>query len=188
MTRRAYTLFEVVLVVAVMVILGALAYPRLDNLYSDFRLTQASDQVRACWAEARAHAMNEGRIYRFAVVTNQGAYRLAPDTAEFWSGANTPPAPAAGDSSTPTYSVEDALPKGVRFAMMDDLPASGQAGGGQAADSGPWTPVAYFLPDGSAREDVEIAFTASRAQPLVVRLRALTGAVTVRTHQASEKR
>src|SRR5262249_12697428 len=115
--RRAFTLFEVVLVLALMVILGALAYPNLDSLYSDFRWTQASDQVRACWAEARAHAMNEGRTYRFAVVNNSGNYRLAPDSSEFWasnSGAPPPTSSTSSNANNPPYQEEDVLPKGVR--------------------------------------------------------------------------
>ena len=36
-----------------------------------------------------------------------------------------------------------------------------------------------FLPDGTTKEDVEIVFTGAGARPLDVKLRALTGAVSV---------
>src|SRR5690348_16660356 len=81
--RRAYTLFELLLVLALLIVMAAIAYPTLDSLYADFRLSSAADQVRACWAEGRAHAVEEGRPYRFAVVPERGNFRIAPDGADY---------------------------------------------------------------------------------------------------------
>ena len=52
--RRAYTLVEVTLVLALMVILGAIGYPSIDAMYAGVKVEGASDSVRAAWSEAGA--------------------------------------------------------------------------------------------------------------------------------------
>jgi len=83
MPRRAFTLLEVSLVCVLIVMLGAMAYPSIEAIYGGVRLTAASDLIRARWADARSHAAEDGRPYRFAVVPDTGRFRLAPDTGEF---------------------------------------------------------------------------------------------------------
>jgi hypothetical protein len=189
--RHAYTLFELILVLAMVVVITAFVFPSVDAMYGNFRLTAAADTVRGAWAAARAHAMDEGRAYRFAVVPNMGNYRLAPDSADFWAGNGEPPTLA--ESSTPPLVIEDALPKGVRFTTPDVL------GGGLEAnndtilpagtiDPGQWARTVTFLPDGTAREDVEIVFHARGVRPAILRLRALTGAVTLKSFAAEVHR
>src|SRR5262245_61942594 len=85
-TRQGFTLFELVLVAVLLVILAAISVPSLESLAGYFRATAASDAVRACWAQARARAMNDGTPYRFSVMPGKGNYRLAPDSANFWAG------------------------------------------------------------------------------------------------------
>ena len=82
--RPAYTLFEMLVVVAIIVVLAALAIPSMDAFFSEYRLNAGTDAVRANWELARTHSMNEGRAYRFAVVHDKGNFRIAPDTSQFW--------------------------------------------------------------------------------------------------------
>ncbi len=180
--RRAYTLFELLLVVVLVVLLAAIAYPTMDSVLATFRMTEAADMVRANWADARAHAMNEGQAYRFAVVPGQGNFRVAPDSPDFWSGKDPP---AATDPNNPPLVVDDALPRGVRFSTPDAYQSASADKSADSAlppgavDPGSWSTLVTFLPDGTTKEDVEIVFTGPGAQPLEVRLRALTGAVSV---------
>lgn len=182
--RPGYTLFELVLVLALLIVLTTIIYPSLDAMYGEYRLTQAADMVRAAWATARSRALDEGRPYRFAVVPDRGNYRVAPDSADFWAGNGD--MPEAVDAATPPLILADVLPRGVRFTDAQDARAGQLDPGGESvlpADAIPpdaWSTAAVFLPDGTARDDVEIVFTARGARPLVVRLRALTGVVTVR--------
>jgi hypothetical protein len=53
------------------------------------------------------------------------------------------------------------------------------AGTSGSADSGGWAPVVTFLPDGPASADVDIAIRLEGGRPLVVRVRAMTGTVSV---------
>lgn len=167
-SRPGYTLIELVLVLALLVILAAVTAPKLDSLYGTFRVTAAADSVRAAWAQARAHAVNEGCPYRFAIQT--GRYRLAPDAPGYWADAG--PNSLSTSSSEPPLVQEVDLPQGVEL-----MAGSGAEVGGDAAG---WTTVATFLPDGTARPDVELSLRAPGARPLVMRLRGLTGAVSTR--------
>jgi hypothetical protein len=173
------------LVLVLLVLLAAIAYPSLDSLLGTFRMNAAADMLRANWADARASAMNEGRAYRFAVLPNKGNFRVAPDSPDFWSG-NDPP---ADDPNNPPLVVDDALPKGVRFATPDSYQSAALYQTGESflpvgsVDPGSWSTIVTFLPDGTTKEDVEIVFTGGGARPLDIKLRALTGAVTVQRLQ-----
>src|SRR6516164_8495476 len=91
--RSGFTLFELVLVMVLLVIVGALSYPSLSSMYGGFKVTAAADEVRSAWAQARAHAINEGTPYRFAVVPGKGNYRIAPDVESYWAGQGGQQAP-----------------------------------------------------------------------------------------------
>lgn len=182
--RGAYTLFELMLVIVLLVLLAAIAYPSLDSMMGTFRMNAAADMLRANWADARASAMNEGRAYRFAVVPGKGNFHVAPDNPDYWSGND----PAPPDPNNPPLVVDDSLPKGVRFATPDTYQTTLLDGGDSSlpagsVDSGSWTTIVTFLPDGTTKEDVEIIFTGHGTRPLDIKLRALTGAVTVQPMQ-----
>jgi prepilin-type N-terminal cleavage/methylation domain-containing protein len=174
MTRAGYTIIEVMLVLAMMVLLAAIAYPSIEAMYGDVRLNAAADQIRARWADARTQAIEEGRPYRFAVQSD-GRYRIAPDTGEFWSGGGTGDAHIANETETPPLDLEESLPKGVKFAD------AGLNNAGDPNDSGGWITVVRFQPDGSASQDVEIVFEATGCRPVQLKLRGLTGSVTAVT-------
>jgi prepilin-type N-terminal cleavage/methylation domain-containing protein len=176
--RRGFTLLEVLLVLAVIVMLGAMAWPSIEAMYGDVRLSAAADQIRARWADARTQAIEEGQPYRFAIQTG-GRYRIAPDTTDKWGGSNATGTATAADanSDTPSIDVEESLPKGVNFAEG----IAGEPGDGE------WQTVVRFLPDGSASKDVEIVFETAGSRPLRLRLRGLTGSVSVQT-DTTEKR
>jgi prepilin-type N-terminal cleavage/methylation domain-containing protein len=181
-SRHAFTLFELVLVMALLVILAAIVYPSFDSMVSSYRVQAASDMVRAAWASARARAMDEGRAYRFSIIPGQGNYRVAPDSSTYWGGSGS----GAADSSESPDDVlvmEEALPKGVRFTTTDSA-QNGQVDPNGDSSQAPdgvnpsqYTTAAVFLPDGTAQDDVEIIFQAKGTQPLMLRLRGFTGVV-----------
>jgi type II secretory pathway pseudopilin PulG len=176
----AFTLFELMLVLAIMVVAAAISFPSLKSMLSSYKVTAAGDTIRAAWAQGRARAMNESRPYRFSIIVGAGDFKLAPDSAEFWSGGgSTSPSPGAA------LILQDALPPGVRFSdpkqsgpanFADDSPSVTAPG----SDSGAWSTVAVFLPDGTARDDCELMFATPGARALCIKLRAMTGAVTTR--------
>jgi len=169
--RPAFTLLELLLVMAILIILLSVAYPSIEGMYGHVRVTAAVDQVRAVWAEARARAIDDGQAYRFAVMPDTNRYRVAPDSPDFWDGGDGGGGSSSGDNSAPPYVVEDALKEGIVFKL----------GPGMDAGSGAWTKVATFQADGTSDTDAEVQFHSEWSRPIALRVRSLTGAVTTRT-------
>jgi Tfp pilus assembly protein FimT len=166
--RPAYTLFELILTAALIAITASLAAPSLDGMYPSYKLNASVDAVRCAWALGRAHAIDEGRPYRFAVAPGGDSYLLSPDDQPADGGQVD-----SSDQRQPVFQLKEHLPKGVTFALA------------QAADQQPQaspdglSTVAVFLPDGTARDDTEVRFQIKGTYPKTIKLRGLTGAVTV---------
>jgi prepilin-type N-terminal cleavage/methylation domain-containing protein len=166
-----YTLLEVLLVMAILVILMAVAYPTMEALYGDTRVRGAADDVRGAWAEARARAIETGGGYRFAVMKGTNRFRVAPEAPEYWDGTKGSASGDEDDGQTLTGS----LPKGILFKIGE---------GGETA--GDWHVVATFLPDGTCKDDARVELEEDGSpNALVVEVRALTGTVTV--HQKKQE-
>jgi prepilin-type N-terminal cleavage/methylation domain-containing protein len=177
MTRRrrrpGVTLIEMLLVVAILIALAAIAYPTLAAMWGDVKVKGAADGVRAAWTEARAHAIEDGRPYRFAVQPGTGKFKVAPDADGFWDGSQAAP----DDGDNPPYTQEGELPNGIQFDVPADLPSAGG-----------WSTVVVFNPDGGCSQDVEVALKEDDEDgpPVVVRVRAMTGAVSVRRKSSGD--
>ena len=166
--RPGLTLLEVLLVMAIILCLAAIAYPTLSAMYGDVRVKAAADQVQGAWAEARANAIEGGRAYRFSVQPGTGQFRVAPDSPEFWDGSG---GSQSQENDLPPHLEEGTLSGGITFDVPANLPASGE-----------WTTVAVFNPDGTCQADTEITLKEADddGTPIVIRVRAMTGAITVR--------
>jgi hypothetical protein len=127
---------------------------------------------------ARAHAVEEGQRYRFAVVPGKGNYRIAPDSPEYWSGS-----PPAIDPDNPPLILEDSLPNGIRFSLEKNSEPNQNRDSSLPVgevESNQWVSAAFFEADGSAEEDVEIAFHSAGNRPVILKLRAMTGIASVK--------
>ena len=181
--RRGYTLFEMVIVLALILIIAGLSIPSIQSMYSDSKMQAAVDQVRGAWAGMRSHAISEGQQYRFSVAVNGSDFRAAPDSSDYWGGGDPP---AAADPINPPLVIQGSLPKGIRFTADANDPGAADpstppsSSSAPSTSSGAWSTLAVFLPDGTAQQDVEIVFRSpdSGATPISLRLRALTGGVT----------
>ena len=166
---------------ALIVILASLTYPAIETMYRETRLQAGSDAVRAAWAEAQSHAVNEGRAYCFAVIPGKGNYRVAPDTRD--ANGVEDESKAESDSENPSYVLEESLPKGIVFPESSGHSANAGADDsalpeGQIA-SGQWVILATFLPDGTTDQDVELPLEYPGCRALTLHLRALTGTTKV---------
>jgi prepilin-type N-terminal cleavage/methylation domain-containing protein len=178
--RSGFTLLEVVLVMAIIIIFAAISYPAIDAMYAGARVEGASDAVRAAWADAAGHAVNEGRAYRFAIVPGKGNLRVAPDGAEFWNGEG---GTANADPDNPAYILQSSLPKGMVFPdESGNVPQVAVNDSSLPDDNvpvGSWVTWVTFLPDGTAQDDAEVFLQYPGTRPITLRLRALTGTTTV---------
>ena len=178
MRRRGYTLIEIVLVLALVVVAASLALPYLNPMLDQGKVTAARDMVRARWAEMRAHAIGDSRPYRFAVTENTGRFRVAPDDHLYWSGEGAP------DGEDKPLIIEGQLPEGVVFSTSDAAFADESALPSPGPEWG--LVVAIYQSDGTAWDDAEIWFGKAGARPLGLHLRGLTGAVSAMDQRNGE--
>jgi Tfp pilus assembly protein FimT len=179
--RKGATLFEIIVVVAIIVLISALSYPSLQAMYGSYKLNAAVDAVRSAWADARARAINENRAYRFAVEPEGSSYRVAPDHPDYWGGGGPP----SDDPNGQGLILAQSLPSGVRFTIngegSDVLPdeVPGDVLAEKPVTTSNWSTAVIFQPDGTAREDVKVTFRVRGCRPTSIQLRGLTGDVTV---------
>jgi prepilin-type N-terminal cleavage/methylation domain-containing protein len=170
--RQAYTLLEVILVLALLVIITGITLPTILSSYASYRVRAGTDTIRAGFVDARMHAIEDARPYRFAFVPGKGNFRVAPDDPAYWSGS--PPQ----DEKSPPFIREEALPNGIRFSLNDN-PVDTQSPSALPIGSvGPeqWTTYVVFEPDGTADNPPSpITLTLTGARPLVITLRGITG-------------
>jgi len=181
--RAGSSLFEVLLVMVILVIISAVSFPSLSSMYGSYKLNGAVDSVRSAWADARAHAIEEGRPYRFSVEPDGSAFRVAPDHPDYWSGNDGP----ADDPLGKGFVLAQSLVGGVRFSVNGDAPPASEAANDSLEEKpvtgGNWAQAVVFLPDGTAREDVKMVFQVRGCKPTSLQLRGLTGNVTVQVEQ-----
>jgi prepilin-type N-terminal cleavage/methylation domain-containing protein len=191
--RSAFTLMEMMLVLAIMGIILAVSLPTINSYYGGIRARAGADTVRAAWMQARLRAMEEGRAYRFAILPGESAFRVAPDDARFWAGGEEP---AAEEGQAPPLIMASNLPRGVVFTTADEgvspydlLTSTEEVQAAGALDVSPeqFEQVVVFLPDGTADQDVSIVFRHLAGPPLVLNLRGLT-CTTTATRPALEGR
>jgi Tfp pilus assembly protein FimT len=173
--RPGFTLIEVLLVVTILIVLGVVAFPTFSAMWGDVKVKAAADDVRAAWADARSHAIEEGRPYRFSVQSGTGKFRIAPDDDSFWDGSDTSGSNNGADA--PPFVREGDLPNGIAFDAPADLPTSGE-----------WSTVVVFNPDGGCNADIEILVRENDdSTPIAVSVRAMTGTVTTRKKSAGNR-
>jgi prepilin-type N-terminal cleavage/methylation domain-containing protein len=181
--RLGFTLFEITLVMAIILIVGALASPLIfQHMHSDAKVGAAADLMQARWNDCRTQAIEDGQPYVFSVIPNTGKFKIEPYAQANMGGSQ----PASGNASGPAKGlvIEDQLPAGIRFGTKDSPinPDSDEPIGGD------YVPVAVFMPDGLAQDDVEITFGGKGATTITVRLNSQTGVATIVRPQAEEGR
>jgi prepilin-type N-terminal cleavage/methylation domain-containing protein len=179
--RPGFTLMEIAIVMAIIVILMVLTVPSIGLIYGDQGSVDASDSIRAKWAKARSQAIHDGVPYSFGVAWGQSSWRVAPDGSEFWGNS-------AGTTPGGTYiEIVGNLPHDIRFIQADappldpkrePSPDAGTVEPGQFVQLVTFYPdgtVQCFMPDGSSADILLIALEGRSGRRLILSLRAMTG-------------
>ncbi len=202
--RRAFTLLEILLVLAVLVGLAAIVVPSLFVFDTEY-LRRGAEQVRGDWTKARVEAMTTGLIQVFRYEPETGEYIVQP-----WEGddaaleaSSTSSVTGGGSSATPggfgaTASPYAApvgtglgassgislerepkqLPPGVKFvAAQVALDNRGAAVSSAIGANEAALPV-LFYPDGTT-SDALLQLRNDDGELITLRLRGLTGVIQV---------
>ncbi len=198
--RGGFTIFELLLVLALLVIIGAVAVVGLSGSLSGQQLRSGGDEIRIAWTQARIAAMKSGRIHVFRYMPGERQYIV-----EKWIGESdltegtleeelAPAAAVSGPAASTTGEADEAsiraattggeagrLPKGVTFVdgsiteTNRSLFAEEDAAGTGAAADGAWSPPVLFYPDGQT-SDAYVVLRNEDERYVKVTLRSLTGA------------
>ncbi|MEX2092071.1 MAG: hypothetical protein WD971_05310 [Pirellulales bacterium] len=180
MSRPGLTLFEVLLVLALLVVIGAVATPLLSGSLARARLENSGELVRAAWARARLAAMRAGEPYVFRYEPKGSRYQivlLSALTAEDAEDVNALP---AEDEEDAEYAEADMLrlsrnrlPQEIVFAK-GEVAAVPQLAGAAAAAEGGWSQPIVFYADGTT-SDAAVLIANASDESIRVTLRGLTG-------------
>ena len=192
--RSAFTLLELLLVVAVLATLASLTMPNWGLLLDDRRLVRAGEQVRGSVARLRIEAMRSGRVLMLEGMLEGTNLRAKPfysatDATEaidqtgvgsaLLNGADQAVAFVVQQDESALETIE--LPDGItvtgvnvvsaaRAAEIEELTSSDQSEG--------WSRPVLFYPDGSTSTAL-ISLAHPTMGRVVVRIRGITGNATV---------
>lgn len=199
-SRSAFTLIEIILVLAILVAIGAIVAPSFNEAFVRQRLQSSADRLRGAWERARLTAMKTGQAQVFSCVPETGNYSVEPymtdaDFLNASAGATVMTAggpvvetAAPGAMMAPVPSAEPSeqkqLEEGIVFvscAVSTDMRAItvAQAEGGMAA-IGAMNQSVMFYPDGST-STAEVVIQDPTGKQRAVRMRGLTGSTQVIT-------
>lgn len=172
--RRGYTLIELMLVLAVLVVLTSLVWPPLSRMYGHHQLKRAAEDVRAHAADARLRSVHAGRDYQFRFEPGGRNYVVVPDET------------SATVTSETSDSFADKLPEGLQFnavtetgLLTESLSGESFAGlpGAHELEEVAWSPPTVFYADGAAT-DAAFDIVEEDGRYIRIAVRGLTGAVT----------
>lgn len=174
---RGITLIELLLVLAILALVAASAWPSLERSMADQRLRDAADVVRAEWQHARTKAMDSGVAHRFCYTPDDRTYWIeACEETDVASGG------ASSSAASPAAQADRMqLPEHVTFAEGKiGEPSSDSA----SEDQTPAAQDAASTPVGSSEANAPIVFSADgTCSPAEVTLRNEHGRViTVTIH------
>jgi type II secretory pathway pseudopilin PulG len=190
--RRALTLLEIVLVMALIVIVVAIAVPTTMGVFSSQRLAKSAELVRSKLSRARVEAMRSGQIQAFHFQMGGTKYVTVP-----WYAADETTSDSEGESTGFGMPAEPAaplgmanprtLPDGITFVVVIEVADTRAETLTQQApltlpldegDETPWSPPILFYPDGTASE-AQIHLANNRGWTVAIELRGVTGSAQV---------
>lgn len=185
--RGAFTLMEMLMVLLVLVITGAVALPLIRNSLRAQQLKSAAETMRIEWSRAHVKAMKTGRIQVFRYEVGGRQFSIQP-----WVAADEETEAAPGESTAGFGAMSAAsedlqedfetksLEEGITFSAgeakfetrayeVEDFFQNGGSG-----DSVQWSKPLLFYPDGSASDAYVIVSDDTKAA-YRISLRGLTG-------------
>ena len=179
--RSGITLLEIIIVMSIIVLLGALAMPSIGRSFTGQKLNKAADLVRNQLNRARVQAMRTGEIHAFFYMNDSAQFKV--------SAFNDEVAKILSDSfqvgretyvSTTTFDVGGSrLPKGIKFfdgESLDDSRSAAAFADDDIRIDRNFRPV-LFYPDGSS-QTARLYLRSDDDEYAEIRVRGMTGTST----------
>lgn len=182
--RSAFTLLELLLVLAVMVTVVSLTWPSVLRYLRDQEILEGAEAARSAAASTRIKAIDTGLTYQFRYEPEGRRFVVIPfDPPETIAASST--ATEDGQSTYPVLAGQ--LGEASRFVIPDDQPAIAEGLPRESFANLPnandleattWGPPILFFPDGSA-EDSRFFIVNEDELRVDLTLRGLTGTVSI---------
>jgi prepilin-type N-terminal cleavage/methylation domain-containing protein len=185
--RRAYTLMELLLVLAIIVIAAAAVAPSFRGVIRSTALKSAASELRAALTKAHVLAMKSGRTQMFQYELGASKYKIEPYIAgddEIESVEGDPTGAFAGSSTSQHHSTPDkTLPEGIKFTAGDFAIESRaerieREVGTSSSGGATWSRPILFFTDGSS-VDAFIVIGNEHNSGIRIDLRGMTAALKV---------
>jgi len=171
--RRGFTLMELLLVLAIIVLLGALSTPSFIQTFSRQSLEKGADRVRIAMGQARVKAIRSGDIYAVYILEGGAWFNVAPfSQAQAQTAIANQRQQLAGFRMQSDFE-DDLLPKGVTFVGSQTAVDSRAAEMLSGNESGGLRPI-LFYPDGTS-QDARVVLQNDKGVFVEIQLRGLTG-------------
>jgi Tfp pilus assembly protein FimT len=194
--RSAFTLLEITLALAVLVVLISLVWPAMMGYIAEQTIREQAHIVRVELSRARGRAIDTGLIYQFRYEPGGRRFVVLPmDRPDTAAGNTTDQAEAATATTTVVQVpvVSGQLPERCRFdvplavnavtgvdtpAVTEQLPQEWLAlvPDGALLQQTAWAPAIRFLPDGAA-DDASLTIVDDQDRRIEVWVRGFTGSV-----------
>jgi Tfp pilus assembly protein FimT len=175
--HRGLTLVEVVLVLALLVVIGALSIPLMEGFLSRATLQSSSELLRGAWAKARFAAIQSGSTHVFRFEPGGRRFQIV-SLGALGTPANTELQPvdpeAAPDADSIVRLSENRLGDGIVFARADVSSSAHVVATLPMVADGPWSQPILFHPDGTT-SDASVLISNGDQKTIRVTLRGLTG-------------
>lgn len=186
--RPAFTLIEVLLVLALLVIIGAMTMPVLTGTMARSNLRNAAEVIRTAWQRARLTAMETGQIHVFRCELNGRQFHVISMTELLEAGkgsVNFAKAEEADD--TETYRLRfDRLSSGIMFAGGQISPSPQLASMYGSILGQEWSSPIVFQPDGTCNDATVLLTNEEKRWAIRVTIRGLTGTARIGDVTAEE--
>ncbi len=179
--RRALTLIEVLLVLALLVMLAAVVWPELEPVVASLELRKSAERIRVEWERARVDALSTGRtiLFRYEPDSNHYCLQRCPEP-QFTPGGTADQTTDSTSNGAEAPDREAFLPEKIHFdsSEISDNATDWLGDVTLPATSGEWSDPVVFYPDGTT-SDAKLVLTNQRDQSVELSLRGLTGVVTL---------
>lgn len=183
--RRAYTLLEVVLALAIIMSIAAISWPKLMHWLEDRKLAESAEAVQISLSKARIWSIDTSLTYQFRMEPGGRFFLVIPYEPEFAIADQS--GQAVVDPSMARRMLSGELPEGLEFKALTAVAQSEQlandllTGLPNAAKLTQvrWSSPILFYADGTAT-DSTVLMKDERENEYRVTVRGLTGAASMK--------